>query len=1071
MRKIEVQISSGNFFKCKQNIFYFVFFIFILSPALLFSQHRFLHERVKFERVTFPMALSNNSVFSVSQDSKGFLWVATNNGLNRFDGYSSTVFRNIPNDSLSLSDNRILSSLEDIDGSIWVGTMEGGINKYNPKTKKFIRYSLTTGNERILRGGRVFSIFRDSEQSTWIGTSSGLFLYDRKKDAFKDASNLLSGNKEKFTIRFITENYRKELLIGSAKGLYIINPKRTKVEHISAGKAENSLSNNFINSLTFDRNSKLYIATEEGVNIYDPVTKKITKLLKSKTGNSINSNLINSVLFDQSGYLWIGTNRGLDIYHPETKQFRHFSNLEENSSSISWDFINHIYEDKSGNIWISTFAGGLNKYIKPLPNIQVISNSIFSKFSISNYAISLTEFSGNELIVGTYDGLGFINYKKNFFLPLYKNPDRTTPLSACITSIKKDPFNNIWFGTLSKGLAKFNLQNKSLLSFTPETNPKINDWNVNGLQIDKDTILWISTISGGIGKFNIKTGDFLKLINIPDDNSSLSSNRVKTIFLDSKDNLWVGTEMGLNLLDKRTNKFRRFDYFDKHSTSINDQIITSIAEDKNGNLWLGTYSGGVVFFNTQSFSFMNMSSKSALLTEQIFGLLVDNHNALWIAGAYGVLRYDINRGLLTVFDESDGIKANNFLESGQLKMSDGKLAFCGHNGLIIINPDNIFEKSSDHQIMITDFKVFGKSKNFDKDITEVKEIDLDYTENYFTIEFASLDHRNSRKINYSYKMEGFDQDWIDCGKLRQASYMNLSGKTYFFKIRASRNDGSWYESTTPLTLHIASPPWERWYAYVTYILLLTAIVVIIVNIRTRIQNQNIKILEERQKVLAESKQTLTNLIRRFTQLQEEERSYISRELHDGINQTIASIKLGIDKLMIDKKTPEFIMPDLSSLQSHLKQIITEIRNISQNIRPSVLDHFGIFSAVETLCREFEMKTEIPVDVKSHNFNARFSYEVESNLYRIIQEALNNIRKHSDATKVEIIFSSEKDVNIILIRDNGKGFSTDNIFTPEFAREHFGLNNMRKRAELIGAQFDLKSSAEAGSEIVITLTNK
>jgi len=421
-----------------------------------------------------------------------------------------------------------------------------------------------------------------------------------------------------------------------------------------------------------------------------------------------------------------------------------------------------------------------------------------------------------------------------------------------------------------------------------------------------------------------------------------------------------------------------------------------------------------------------------------------------------------------MFDEGDGLKSNDFSESVHFKMLNGNLIFGSHKSFTIINPKNLFKKEKNYEIVITDFKIFGKSILAQSDISEVREINLSYKENYFTIEFASLDLRNSNKINYSYKMEGFDNSWIDCGKRRYASFMNLKGKTYLFKIRASRNDGSWYESSFPLKITIDSPPWERWYAYVFYVVFIISIMSIIIKVRTRIQSQKIEFLQEKQKLLAEAKQTLTNLIRRFTQLQEEERSYISRELHDGINQTIASIKLGVDKLILDKNTPNSILPDLEVLQNYLKQIIHEIRNISQNLRPSILDDFGISSAIKNLCDDFMNKTGINVIFTSFDLDKRLGYEIESNLYRIFQEVLNNIRKHSEATEVIISMQKNNNMYVLKIKDNGKGFDTKNIFTAEFANEHFGLNNIKKRAELIGAELDIISAPGLGTDIIIKI---
>ena len=1038
-------------------------FTSIINSTLAYD--KFNPEKFRFERISTRNGLSSNNVFSIMQDRKGFLWISTGNGLNRFDGYSSKVFKSIPDDSTSLSDNRILVSFEDKNGYIWIGTMQGGLNKYDKYTQKIKRYPFNINDDNTLKGERVFSIYQDSKDLLWIGTSSGLFLYIKEKDIFQNKNSFCFGDKKAYTVRFIKEDFSGNLWIGTSNGLYIIDASRNKVTSLNTSNSQ--LNNNFINGITFDKNNNAYIATEKGVNIYNLKTKKFTYLLAHTDLNSISSNIINCILYDQLGYLWIGTNLGLDLYDPNTNSIIHFKHNPQNSYSISFDFITHLFEDNAGNIWISTFSGGINKYIKTQPNISIFSSSILN--TSSNMITSLTEINSNLLLLGTYEGLGILNLNNQQFTPFFKNNEiRKSPISSCIVSLAKESQNIFWFGTLSKGLVRFNLKTKEMINYTPDTEPSINDINVNVLTFDKNNTLWIGTISGGIARYDKAKNIFIKYQHNPNDSTSLSNNRIKTIFVDSRNNIWIGTEKGLNIYDRDKNCFKRIKYSLKDPYSLNDDHITGITEDKDGNIWVGTFSGGINKYEINTNKFIHYAEKYVPFSYQIKSLLVDDENNLWFSTNNGLFRYNIKNDLLSVFDEGDGLKSTDFTESVRLKMSTGSLIFGSHKFFIIINPKNLFKKEKNYEVVITDFKIFGKSIITQSDISEVHEINLSYKENYFTIEFASLDLRNSNKINYSYKMEGFDNNWIDCGKRRYASFMNLKGKTYLFKIRASRNDGLWYESSFPLKITIDSPPWERWYAYVFYVVFIISIMSIIIKVRTRIQSQKIEFLQEKQKLLAEAKQTLTNLIRRFTQLQEEERSYISRELHDGINQTIASIKLGVDKLLLDKNTPKSLIPDLEFLQNYLKEIIQEIRNISQNLRPSILDDFGISSAIKNLCDDFMNKTGINVIFNSFNLDKRLGYEIESNLYRIFQEVLNNIRKHSEATEVIISMQKDNNMYVIKIKDNGKGFDTKNIFTAEFANEHFGLNNIKKRAELIGAELDIISAPGLGTDIIIKI---
>ena len=455
----------------------------------------------------------------------------------------------------------------------------------------------------------------------------------------------------------------------------------------------------------------------------------------------------------------------MDIYDPETKEFQSYCYSPENSNSLSFNFITNLFEDKAGNIWISTFSGGLNKYTKQRSNIVTFPSEHFKINNKSNLVVSAIEIEPNKLLLGTYYGLGIHDLSNNRFEPLKLHSSKPFIIAPMI-SITRDEEGSFWFGTVSKGVGKVNFQQFSYKTYTPKDKHGLSDCNINSLTCDQDGVVWVGTVSAGICRYNKKTDSFQVFTNIPDDPTSLSSNRVRLLFVDSKNNLWAGTEDGLNLFDRSTLKFKHFHHVSGDPSTISGNIISGIVEDQNGILWVGTLSNGLNRLDPSTGTFSRLGDKFSVLNNQIKNLLVDDHNCLWITAVTGLFRYNIKDSFLSAFDENDGLMSNDFLETVPYKMKNGKLIFFSNNAMNLLDPTYYFEKKNDPQIVLTDFKVFGKSKEFEKDISEISNISLNYTENYFTIEFASLDLRNSSKINYSYKMEGVDKDWIDCGKTK-----------------------------------------------------------------------------------------------------------------------------------------------------------------------------------------------------------------------------------------------------------------------------------------------------------------
>ncbi len=817
--------------------------IFCVFSNLIFPPYLFPQKNIEFERITIEQGLSQNTVFAIIQDSKGFLWFGTEDGLNRYDGYIFKVYKNNPDDPSTLSNNRIQAIYEDKSGVIWIGTNGGGLNRYNRRKQTFIHYKHNPSESGSLSNNIVWSIYEDQSGVLWIGTNNGLNQFDREQKKFIGRTNdpknpfSLSSNR----IRAICEDRLGNLWIGTlGGGLNLFDRENRKfIRYKHDPNHSHSLSNNEVSLIYEDQSGVLWIGTDKGVNRFDR-TKEIFVHRSKKTlnFNSLTNNQILSIYEDNSGILWIGTyGEGLCQFNRKEKTFARCKHKPGNLSSISNNYIQSIYEDKAGILWVGTDSG-LNKFdkkkqkfghwkIEPDKSNSLSNNNVWSIYK---------DFAG-ILWIGTEGGLDRFDRKNNKFTHLKIGGNIGSPDNNRIMSICEDRTGVFWIGAFNTGIYRFDRKTVKVRYYKhdPLNSKSLSTDRVNTIYEDKGGILWIGTIKG-LNRFNPKKEIFTCYKNSPGKNDTLSNNYVMTIYEGQPGVLWIGTKGGLNQFHRESETFSRWKREPGNPNSLSSDIVSSIWEDEEGILWIGTSGGGLNKFDYKKGTFKHYLERDGLPNGFIYGIIGNEKGNLWMSTNKGISKFDPKRETFKNYDIRDGLQSNEFNGGASYKSEDGEMFFGGINGFNAFYPSKIKDNPHVPPIVITNFQVFnetveiGEESPLKQAITETEKIVLSYRDYIFSFDFAALDFTNPEKNKYAYKMEGFNQEWIHSdSKKRFATYTNLDPGEYLFRVIGSNNDGIWNRKGTSIRIIIVPPFWKTWWFTLFALLSFAVLSYVIIN--------------------------------------------------------------------------------------------------------------------------------------------------------------------------------------------------------------------------------------------------
>lgn len=797
---------------------------------------------INFKNLSTEDGLSNNSVQAIIQDTQGFMWFGTLDGLNKYDGYEFRIFRHNKNSTTSLGDNNVLSLYEDSSGYLWIGTASG-LDRLDRETGNFIHYQLQLPDPNNISEAGVQAILKDRSGRLWVGTKGGgLYQYNNRKGLFipyrhrSDNPNTPSNN----DIRCLYEDVQGNLWIGTADGLDRLDPKNGAFLHFKYVPDDpSSLSSDFITSISGDLQGNLWIGTMGGgVDRLDLSSLSFIHYFNiPEDTTSISGNIIWAVYHDQSGKLWLGTNVGLDLLDSNQQTFIHYDPISDDPYSVQNTTVTDIFEDRSGVLWLANRSRGLSIYSPGAHKFNHYQYQPETPDGLSSNAVfSILYDNQGYLWIGTFGGGLNRMIRETGITKTYRhNPnDPHSLISDDVYAIFEDHLGGLWVGT-NAGLDLFDRTNDRFIHFLhdPQNPNSLTDNQVRAIIEDRFGDLWVGTANQGLNRVDLGRKIIYRYQNNQRNEKDLGDDHIMALFEDHKGKIWVGTWSGISVFDPYSSQFTHYRHSDTNPGSLSSNMVLTFDEDAAGNIWIGTSGGGLDYFDRNNQIFTHFTTQEGLADDVVYGILTAPDGTLWLSTKGGISHFDPSTVSFRNYDINDGLQDNDFNPGSHYKSKLGEMFFGGMNGFNSFYPQQVKDNLQIPPIVITNLALLNQV--IKTDIVSNEHYLLSYKDYFISFDFAALDYTAPDKNQYAYMLEGVDKNWIytssnrRIGSLsnepegterdyvytsarRSVTYTSLKEGEYTFRVKGSNNDGVWNDEGIAISFTIVPPFWKtQWF--------------------------------------------------------------------------------------------------------------------------------------------------------------------------------------------------------------------------------------------------------------------
>lgn len=998
-----------------------------------------------FERVSVQDGLSNNKVNCILQDKRGFIWVGTNDGLNRYDGHNFLVFRNKPGDTASMSGNTITDLLEDEEGLLWIATSDGGLTRYDYKAspqQQFKQYKHMPADKQSIPVNIVNALIEDKDGYLWLGTSgASVIRFDKNTGRF-DLTMPAGPGIPRVALDLCLD---KDGMIWAGRqggGIIKVNPSDMRYTYDKRyDQLYANLPHMVVSSLFCDKEKNIWYGSWDKVLYkYDEETdSELVYRQSDSPGSFINDEAV-SFAEDAHGFLWIGgRTTGLQLMNKKTKVFYNYRHNPAQEGSLADNTINCIYIDRTGNIWLGTDKG----ISICNPSQQRFTQTFLLPSRNFSNSVTVYDFFSDEnkdLWIGTSEG---IFYRKNNSNTIQHKPLTYQGNKLSVTKFSRDRHGTFYIGT-NYSLFVYDRE-KGKVWLLPNTEKdkvmnKIIESRVVSIVedvIDSKPVLLVSPYGHYLAYYDFEQQKWVSRLDSNKNiigNFNIRDNLVHKLYKSSTGKIWMATTRE-GLGEWITNK-KGGSVFYANDPSRNDAIsnnnVFDIAEDNKGNLWASTFGGGLNYVEVRGREINHITATNNLLE----GIAVDKENNVWMISNGNLQKYDVVSKSSTTYTLPD-LEKTGGIKGYIYKDEEGKMYVGGNNYFISFHPEAIDIKKTDAGVFITDFKIFNNSFSH---LLGDNTIRLSHRQNYFTFEFSAPDYSSPLPVRYAYMLENFDADWVETGTRNVATFSNLPGGVYTFRVRASNNTGTWSNIQQSIKIIITPPFWKRWWFYALCAAFISASVYLLYRYR-------INELLKRQAI----------------------RNKIAQDLHDNVGSTLSSISVYSQVAQIQNEGGgnQELNDILGKISITSTDMISEMNDIVWAINPRNDNMEKIVQRMESFAKPLLAAKGIQFKFKYDPaiLSTWLQMEKRKNFYLIFKEVINNIIKYSNATSVTVDIGIRNRKLELLVRDNGIGFDTAKAMTDQ--RQSLsgnGLRNMKMRAAEMKGEISIKSKPGEGTSI-------
>ncbi|RPH34084.1 MAG: response regulator [Bacteroidales bacterium] len=1095
--------------------------ILIFLPYILYSQiPEITFDKFRISQGTQPQDISN-----MCQDNYGFLWIGSDNGVDKFDGYVFLNYRSSETDKNSLCNNAVGHIFFDSFNTLWVASQEG-LNRFSIADENFTHYFHTPNDKNSIGDNLISPFYEDKNRTLWVGTYGGVSRFNREANSFTTFShdpanpNSLSHN----TVSSIYMDRSGNMWIGTwGGGLNKFNPQTGKWTcYRHDPNNPKSISHDFIRKVFEDKSGHFWIGTTGGgFNEFNPKSETFTTYKHDpKNPASLSDNFITSMMEDDYGNIWLGTfNAGLNIFNVKTKEFTHIRFDQNNPNSIISDCVTSIYRDRSGIIFVGT-SRGINqiRFLKNTFRFHTPSNGTSEKALNDRDIRSICEDHEGNLWIGTYrGGLNKLDRKTGrYTYYTFQMEESLMSDRIEINGIIEDSEGNLWLSTVGSGLIKF-YRDGSIKNFSTNIFNTSNNFKSTYLFQDRRGILWIGYPNGVISKFDPKTEKFshIKLGESQLDKQYIDE--INYIIEDKNENKWIALRhKGLCKIDAKTGEVQQIRSEMGNKNSLSDNDVKALCLSDDDILWIGT-TNGFNRFDLKTGEFKHYFVKDGLPDIIIRSITMDNKGILWLGTHKGLSRFDPVTERFNNYDERDGVFIGQFSTNSYYSKRTGNMYLCGYNGFMEFNPDSIRIDTIKPKVYITGIEIHGQKVSvgqkilgsvlLEKSILLTDKLELNHRQNNFAVHFISLHYKMPDRNQCAYKLEGYDQDWHTSVDNRIAKYMNLPSGTYTFRVKGSNSDGYWNEIGDSLAITVYPPWWKSWWMFIVYILASVVGILLYIHRRTEKHKKDKIILqrlvEQRTEEVASQNVQLaeqTEKLKEMSQMRSRFYTYLSHEFRTPLTMIMGPLQQilsgsfsgdlrNLHKIMLrnTKRLLHLIdeLLDLSKLERGSMELKASFNKVNPFIKRIVLS-FEIISEQKSIKLSF---IESKQDIKCYFDRDK----LEKVIYNLISNAIKYTPDHgeisvtvdSDDTNSELSTSKAEKYNEgwvkIIVKDNGIGIREEHLpyIFEQFYQDKssafpskkgwgIGLALVKELIELHHGKIHVKSIIGKGTEFSILL---